>query len=392
MVFAILRGPYFQKVYSVLVSHCRCDMKSARQKHRFVVPLLAAALSLLAGCGTSKSRSATEQLLISDAVDRTVSRVDFRVLSGQTVYFDTTYIKSVKGVGFVNADYVISALRQQMVAAGCLLEEQKEDADFVVEGRLGALGTDDSEVVYGMPASTAVASAASLLPSVPAVPAIPEISIARKQDYQSAAKIGLFAYHRVTRQPVWQSGVSLARSTAKDTWIMGAGPFQTGSIYKRARFAGDPIRIPLIDSLNQPTATPPEAGVPYDEAYTFNNLQQIQDAAAKRRAALMVRIESLDDSPDLLGLSESALGAPRRINVEERVAERPSALETKSPTKKPSADSPPATSSDASPPPAAESSAADASATNAPPASKRNDAAAARDAAPKAAAPNPASE
>ena len=68
----------------------------------------------LTGCGTVKSRSATEQLIISDAVDRSVSQIDFRPLSGKKVYLDTQYVRSIKGPGFVNADYIISSLRQQM--------------------------------------------------------------------------------------------------------------------------------------------------------------------------------------------------------------------------------------------------------------------------------------
>lgn len=305
--------------------------------------LLAAwGLFLLAGCGNSKSRLATEQLLVSDAVDRTVAQIDFRVLSGQHVYLDTTYLKSIKGVGFVNADYVISSLRQQIVAAGCLLEESPEDADFVIEGRLGALGTDDSEVIYGVPSTHAITSAASLLPSVPALPALPEISVARKLDYRGAAKISLFAYHRETRQPVWQSGVILARSTAKDTWVMGAGPFQYGSIYKRTRFAGDPIRIPLVDSLNRSVATRPTPGAPYEQEVVFRSPAAIEAAAKRRKEQLLNRIDSLDDGLGLLPLSEQALASPRRLEQPARVARRPDAsVATPSEADKPSA-SPPA--------------------------------------------------
>ena len=78
----------------------------------------------LSGCGTTLTRGATEQLLISDAVDQTVASLDFSTLSGKTVYLDTRYIKNVKGMGFVNADYIISSLRQQMTAANCLLQDK----------------------------------------------------------------------------------------------------------------------------------------------------------------------------------------------------------------------------------------------------------------------------
>ncbi len=146
----------------------------------------------------------------------------------------------------MNADYIISSLRQQMVAASCLLEDEMDKADYICEVRVGALGTDSHDVVYGIPASAALSSAASLLPNSPPIPAIPEISVAKRMDELAAAKIAVFAYNRKTRMPVWQSGVTQARSTSKNTWLFGAGPFQSGTIFDRTRFAGEELDIPLL--------------------------------------------------------------------------------------------------------------------------------------------------
>ncbi|MCA9021634.1 MAG: hypothetical protein KDA74_15905, partial [Planctomycetaceae bacterium] len=192
------------------------------------------------------SNSATEQLLTSDAVDQTISHIDFSTLANKKVYFDTNYIKNIKGVGFVNGDYIISSLRQQIVAANCLMQEKQEDADYVIEARVGTLATNGHEVNYGIPASNMLSSAATLMPAAPAIPTIPEISLAKKNNQTAAAKISVFAYNRNTRERVWQSGVLQAKSTARDTWILGAGPFQRGTIYKEgAQFAGSKIEIPL---------------------------------------------------------------------------------------------------------------------------------------------------
>ncbi|MEQ9067863.1 MAG: DUF6655 family protein, partial [Gimesia chilikensis] len=192
------------------------------------------------------SNSATEQLLTSDAVDQTISHLDFSTLSNKKVFFDTSYIKNIKGVGFVNGDYIISSLRQQIVAANCLIQEKKEDADYIIEARVGTLATNGHEVNYGIPASNMLSSAASLVPTAPAIPTIPEISLAKKNNQIAAAKISVFAYNQKTKERVWQSGVLQAKSTARDTWILGAGPFQRGSIYKDgAQFAGARIEIPI---------------------------------------------------------------------------------------------------------------------------------------------------
>tara|TARA_R100001132_G_C3274791_1_gene97156 strand:+ start:4208 stop:5467 length:1260 start_codon:yes stop_codon:yes gene_type:complete len=208
--------------------------------------LLIGLLFLLSGCGKMISNSATEQLLTSDAVDQTISHLDFSTLSNKKVYFDTTYIKNIKGVGFVNGDYIISSLRQQIVAANCLMQEKQETADYVIEARVGTLATNGHEVNYGIPASSMLSSAATLMPAAPAIPTIPEISLAKKNNQTAAAKISVFAYNQKTRERVWQSGVLQAKSTARDTWILGAGPFQRGTIYKDgAQFAGAKIEIPL---------------------------------------------------------------------------------------------------------------------------------------------------
>ncbi len=194
--------------------------------------MLLCALLLASGCGTTREKLATDQLLLSDAVDRAVANIDFSPLSNETVYLDPQFIKPVKGQGFVNSDYIISSLRQHMLLAGCRLQEEREDAAFVVEPRVGALGSDGHDVNYGLPASQGLNSAAALVTGTPPLPILPEISLARKTDDSAAAKIAVFAYHRESRLPVWQSGTSVARSTAYGKWIFGAGPFLSGSIYE----------------------------------------------------------------------------------------------------------------------------------------------------------------
>lgn len=167
-----------------------------------------------------------------------IAQIDFRPLAGQLVYFDTKYLQNFKGIGFTNAEYITSSLRQQMVGAGCLLQEDKESAEYVVEARIGALGSDSHDIVYGIPASNALSTAATVVAGAPAIPTIPEISFARKNDQSAAAKLAVFAYHSESKQRVWQSGMSVAKSTAKDLWFLGAGPFQSGTVYDGVQFAG----------------------------------------------------------------------------------------------------------------------------------------------------------
>lgn len=205
------------------------------------------------GCGTSQQRLGTEQLLLSDSVDRAVDQMDCTALSGRKVFLDTTYVNLVKGLAFVNSDYIISALRHKLTISGCLLQDSKASADYIVEARVGALGTDSLEVTYGMPANNALSQAASLMTSVPAAPTIPEISVGKRNGALSTSKIVMYAYHRESGTPVWQSGASVAKSDAKESWIMGAGPLQRGSIYKEPTFAGMKInRFKLFKKKTKP--------------------------------------------------------------------------------------------------------------------------------------------
>lgn len=231
------------------------------------------------GCGSTQQREATEQLLTSDAVDRSIAQIDFRALSGKTVYFDTTYLKNIKNVGFVNAEYITSSLRQQLVAARCLLREDKKDADYVVEARIGVLGNDRHEVTYGIPANNFLNAASSLVPNSPTIPSMPELALAKRNEQLAAAKIGAFAYHRETGEPVWQSGLSTIRSTTKDTWVLGAGPFQRGDIYGGTKFAGTDLGFSLLPTEEESEVAPL---VDYHKPAQFNaQLRKKKTADAK---------------------------------------------------------------------------------------------------------------
>ncbi len=250
--------------------------------------ILTLLLPLVVGCGTTQQRTGTEQLLLSDSVDRTVDQLDFAVLSGRSVFLDTKYIQPVKGVLFVNSDYIISALRHKLTTSGCLVRDNKAEADYVLEARVGALGTDSLEVTYGLPASNALTQAASLMTSTPVAPTIPEISVGKRNAALSTSKIVVFGYHRETGTPVWQSGSAISKSDAKDTWIMGAGPLQRGSIYDGVKFAGFKIRRPQL--FRRKPANAPAKPLTIADAHQFVHpavLEQ-QIADAKEAADLKV--------------------------------------------------------------------------------------------------------
>lgn len=201
----------------------------------------------LVGCGTTRwsdtARTATEQLLVSDCIDRSVSAMDLRALAGKKVYFDTTYIRTT-----IDADYITSSIRQHALASGCIVKTVKDDADYIAEIRSGAVGTDRYDVLFGVPAT-------SLPTGTPGMAAtIPELPFIKKTDQRAVAKLAVFAYNRRTGRPIWQSGITPVESEAKDVWVFGAGPFKKGDIHKGMNFAGDRLPIPTIEPGNQDEA------------------------------------------------------------------------------------------------------------------------------------------
>ncbi len=173
--------------------------------------------------------------------------MNLRTLAGQTVYLDDTKLGDT-----VDKNYFISTLRQQLLANGCELRDKREDADFIVEARAGAIGTDRNDLLFGIPSMNV-----PQIPIMQPVPAaIPEIPIAKRKDQRGIAKVAVFAYHRATGTPVWQSGIVREESSANDVWIFGAGPFQRGTIYDGTEFAGAAIKREPSSDDEEPSRTP----------------------------------------------------------------------------------------------------------------------------------------
>lgn len=219
-----------------------------RRKVLAVAPLLA----LAGGCGSTKmtgtARTGTEQLLLTNAWDDALHQVDFRPLAGVPVYLDT------KNVTAVDQGWIVSSLRQAMLSQGVLLREKPELAQWVVEARVGAYGTNEYNWLIGVPQTT-------IPNTITGVPSgtVPEIPLIKKADQHAVAKMALFAYDRTSGQMVWNSGTMLSTARAKDVYVGGVGPIQSGSIWKKNRRIG--VNMPLINDP-EPTATPGAAPQP----------------------------------------------------------------------------------------------------------------------------------
>lgn len=243
------------------------------------------AILWLAGCGTTRTsdtlRTGTEQLLLSNAIERAVNDMDFSVLEGKDVYFDPQYLKGVSDEG-----YIISSIRQRLLAEGALLKATRDEAVYVVEARAGTVGTNRQDVLIGIPQVTLPTGA--VVAGAPS--AIPEIPLAKKTQQRGIVKLAAFAYNQVTGQAVWQSGTYPITADARDTWIFGTGPFQHGSIYTGTSFAGQRMR--LFGGRSRPELQVPAPGLSVTAASTFREDQEL--FAAKSRA----KAESKDEKKE----------------------------------------------------------------------------------------------
>ncbi len=218
---------------------------------------------LLAGCGTTRMsdtmRTGTEQLLLSTAIDRAISSMDFSPLAGRDVYFDPQYLRGASDEG-----YIISSIRQRLLASGVFLKASREEATYVVEARAGAIGTNRQDVLLGVPQmSLPTMSGVTGIPS-----GIPEIPLAKSTYQKGVAKLAVFAYNQVSGQPVWQSGSVPIAADSRDSWFLGTGPFQRGTIYDGTSFAGQRVMLPFGKSKPEPAFV--TTGIPVTSQATFN--------------------------------------------------------------------------------------------------------------------------
>ena len=172
------------------------------------------------GCATTKTsntaRTATEQLLLSNAIDQSLNKVDFSAMHGRNVYLDPTYLDGV------DKQYVLASLRHHLLYNGVHLAPAADKADLILEPRSGGIGTDTTESYYGIPGISLPGGVFSL----------PEIKLVTRTNQNATAKIGLAAYDAGERAIVGGGGVSIAKATHNNWNFLGIGPFVTGTMNK----------------------------------------------------------------------------------------------------------------------------------------------------------------
>lgn len=212
------------------------------------IPL--AVLVLCTGCTETRTsnpeRTAEEQLLLSTAVDRAVDAVTLNLPKGTRVFVDASRFEAY------DKSYAISAFRDRVLESGAHLVSQVNDAQVIVEIRSGALSTDGSKTIVGIPSFDVPIPLAGDL-------SVPELSLASRRQRLGVAKVGYTAY--------WRESGALADRTEP---VQGVAGYQDWEFVGFGWRSGDTLITgevpdslpsePPGDEAPEAPATGPEAG------------------------------------------------------------------------------------------------------------------------------------
>lgn len=122
-----------------------------------LVPVLALAVILgLTGCTTARvtepGQTATEQLLISVAIDHAVDQLNPTIPAGTKVFVDAQYVDNAPGDAALYTKYFVASVRDRLLRQGARLVEDRKTADMVAELRTGGQSIDHHSLLIGVPA------------------------------------------------------------------------------------------------------------------------------------------------------------------------------------------------------------------------------------------------
>ena len=144
---------------------------------------------LLSACTTNRdtqpNRTATEELLISSAVDRAVTELHPVMASGTHVFVDAQYFDGL------DAKYTIAAVRAQLLREGAVLADDRKTAQAILEIRNGAQSIDQHVFLVGIPSfNVPIPLAGSFT--------FPEVALYKSAREAGVSKIALVIYDAKT--------------------------------------------------------------------------------------------------------------------------------------------------------------------------------------------------
>ena len=152
---------------------------------------LTAAL-LLVGCTTNRVtesyQTATQQLLVSSAVDRAIDSLKPPIPRGSKVFVDASYFDGdPSGNNIVLPHYAIGALRDLILREGGDLTDDRKAADLIVELRNGGQSINHKTLLVGVPTIPVPIPLAGTVDT-------PEIAFFKRDNQRGISKLALTVY------------------------------------------------------------------------------------------------------------------------------------------------------------------------------------------------------
>ena len=179
-----------------------------------LMPLGAVLVLAMAACATNRQtdppRTATEELLVSTAVDHAVDQIKLPLPPDSKVFVDTQYFDTD---GVVHPKYTIAAVHDQLLRQGAHLVGERKDADVVVEMRSGAQSIDYSTFLIGIPSFPLPIPFAGPL-------TFPEIAFFKISRQTGVSKLALTGYSQKEGALTASSGPQYGESQRKSVMIL----------------------------------------------------------------------------------------------------------------------------------------------------------------------------
>ena len=203
------------------LKHTNKVEKDLKMKKVFasIICCAAAAALFLSGCAdpriTNTGRNAIEQLLLTTAVDRSVSKMDFRMLSGEKIRIDYSNLTPQ-----VEKNYIQAALEAKVAAAGAIIALKPEEAKFVLRPVCGTLATEDTKVMFGTPQLPVP------IPDMSLSIVIPELPLYKRINRYGVCKLGVEILEAKTNKQARIVGPVISQSI-NTNWVICFIPFVT---------------------------------------------------------------------------------------------------------------------------------------------------------------------
>ena len=171
-------------------------------------------LLLLAACSLTREsnppRTATEELLISTAIDRAVEGLKLDIPKSTSVYLDTSDFEGT------DSKYAVASITERVLLAGGRLNPDRSKADMVLAIRSGALSTDSDGFLLGIPATGVPIPLAGTL-------SLPEVALLKRAETRGVAKFAATLYDAKTGALKSVSGASYGFSHRTHWVVLLAG-------------------------------------------------------------------------------------------------------------------------------------------------------------------------